>query len=159
MAYAATNTTFDEFGRPIDTENKIFITDGTQITLEDGVTAGDLTLNDSGLLVYSTDTSTATGTRGEILQRQGNNTTSLANTDGLFGDFEQISLNNQEEIVFSGVLDDGKEAIFAGFNPISDRILATGDFLSSSTVTDLEFAQEGLNNSGLVSCTQIFRQY
>lgn len=151
VAYGATKTTFDEFGRPIDTENSIFVTDGTQITLEDGVTAGDLALNDSGLLVYSTDTATATGARGEILQRQGNNTTSLANTDGLFADFGEISLNNSGEIVFSGVLDDGEEAIFAGFNATSDLIIATGDALSGSTVSDLEFSQEGLNNSGLIT--------
>jgi Ca2+-binding RTX toxin-like protein len=152
LAYGGTKAIFDEGGIPIATENSISITDGTTITLEDGVTAGNLDINDSGLLVYSTNRFTDTGTNlAEILQRQGNDTTSLANTDGLFGSFEEISLNNSGEVVFSAFLDDGKEGIFAGFNPVSDRIIAVGDTLSGSTVADLEFSQEGLNNSGIIS--------
>jgi Ca2+-binding RTX toxin-like protein len=152
VAYAATQATFDEFGRPINTENNIFITNGTTITLEDGVRGEDVALNDSGVLVYSTNEFTNTGANNaEILKLEGNNTTSLANTDGLFGSFAEISLNNQGETVFSAFLDDGKEGIFAGFNPFSDRIIAVGDVLSGSTVTDLEFSQEGLNNSGIIS--------
>jgi Ca2+-binding RTX toxin-like protein len=153
IAYSATKTIFGEGGVLIDTEDSISITDGTTIILEDGVTAGNLALNDSGVLIYSTNQVTNTGTiiSTEILQRQGNNTTSLANTDGLFRSFEEISLNNSGEVVFSAFLDDGKEGIFTGINPVSDRIIAVGDTLSGSTVADLEFSQEGLNNSGLIT--------
>jgi Ca2+-binding RTX toxin-like protein len=153
LAYGATKTIFGEGGVILDIENSISMTNGTSIVLEDGVTAGNLALNDSGLLIYGTNQVTDTGTiiGAEILQRQGNNTTSLASTDGLFGTFEEISLNNSGEVVFSAFLDDGKEGIFAGFNPTSDRIIAVGDTLSGSTVADLEFSQEGLNNSGMLT--------
>lgn len=128
----------------------IYTSDGTFIPIEEESSVKDLTLNDSGLIVFSTSEFTTTETLEEVFQAEGEQVTSLANTDGLFASFDEIALNNAEEIVFSGFLDDGTEGIFAGFDPVGDRIIAVGDSLSGSTVVDLEFSTEGLNNEGLI---------
>ena len=80
-----------------------------------------------------------------------NEVTSLADTDGLFDRFNTLAFNNQGKIVFEAVLDDGTEGIFAGADPVGDRLIAVGDPLSGSQVVGIEFSSEGLNNSGIVS--------
>ena len=149
VAYAALDLTFGDRS-PTAFERNTLASDGTVIPIEEG-SVGDLALNDSGLLVFSTSKATETGTLEEVFQTRSGQISLLCNSDGLFASFEEIVMNNSEEIVFSAFLDDGREGIFAGFDPISDRIVAVGDSLSGSTVVDLEFSAEGLNNEGSIS--------
>ena len=140
-------------------KQSVFTTDGVAITVAESsgpraeASVTDLAINDSGLLIYNTRSfsNDTTVTSDEIFRVEGAQTSSLADTSGLFDRFEEIVLNNEAEIVFSGFLDDGTEGIFAGFDPESDRIIAVGDALSGSTVVDLEFSAEGLNNEGIAA--------
>jgi hypothetical protein len=50
-------------------------------------------------------------------------------------------------VAFLATLDDGTSGIFVGPNPISDRVISTGDTLDGSTVQNLTFCEEGLNDS------------
>ena len=156
VAYSATILEELNPGQRPRTSSNIFITDGTDISLnlsfQEGFIA-NLALNDSGLLVYNTRTFSddRISSEDEIFRVEGEQITSIADTSGLFDRFGEIVLNNNEEIVFSAFLDDGTEGIFAGFDAEGDRVIAVGDELSSSTVVDLELSAEGLNNEGIVA--------
>lgn len=43
------------------------------------------------------------------------------------------------------------KGIYTGPDPVADKLIATGDSLFGSTVTDLEFDRDGLNNAGQVA--------
>ena len=76
----------------------------------------------------------------------------IVDTSGDFLGFERPAINNQGTIVFSGSLDVGPGAIFAGPDPVTDRVIGIGDMLLGSTVTSLNFTQQtGLNNQGQIA--------
>lgn len=52
-------------------------------------------------------------------------------------------------MTFGAELDGGGYGIFIGSDPVTDKVIATGDPLFGSTVTDLRFG--GLNNSGQIA--------
>jgi hypothetical protein len=66
-----------------------------------------------------------------------------------FGGF--ISLNNHGEVAFKAVTDDGIEGIFTGANPTAHKVVTLGDALFGSSVTELDFYREGLNDAGQVA--------
>jgi len=59
-----------------------------------------------------------------------------------------VALNESGELAFAAELDDGSKGIFTGSNPQSQKVIAVGDALLGSTVTDLSFFRDGLNNEG-----------
>jgi hypothetical protein len=65
-----------------------------------------------------------------------------------FFGFRPPSINNDGEVAFHATLDDGTSGIFVGSDPISDRVIATGDTLDGSTVQSITFCEEGLSDSG-----------
>ena len=67
---------------------------------------------------------------------------------GFFFGFTPPALNNNGEVAFFADLDSGGSGIFVGPDPVADRVIGTGDTLDGSTVTNLRFCDEGLNNSG-----------
>ena len=148
VAYTATNFAEDD--------TSIYTTDGRVIPLStDEIGQGsldnqkDIVINDLGTILINIERSPG---EGELLQSTAEDTlTSLVSTDGLFDSFGEIALNNEGQIAFGAVLDDGTKGIFTGIDPQSDRLIAVGDSLSGSTVVDLEFDSEGLNNSGTIS--------
>jgi hypothetical protein len=109
----------------------------------------DIVINDSGTILINIEQPSG---EDELLQSTAEDSlNTLVSTDGLFDSFDEIALNNEGQIAFGAVLDDGTEGIFTGIDPQSDRLIAVGDPLSGSTVVDLEFDTEGLNNSGTIS--------
>jgi hypothetical protein len=54
--------------------------------------------------------------------------------------------NEQGTVAFEAGLDAGSQGIFIGSDPVTDKVIATGDSLFGSTVTSLKFVSAGLNN-------------
>jgi hypothetical protein len=63
-----------------------------------------------------------------------------------------FAINDRLDVVFEGVLDNGLRGIFAGPDPIADKVIADGDSLFGSTVRQVEFLGDGgMNNRGDVA--------
>ncbi len=61
-----------------------------------------------------------------------------------------VALNNRNQFAF--LAQTGPSfGVYAGANPATDRVIALGDALFGSTVTDLGFYREGLNDAGQVA--------
>ena len=63
----------------------------------------------------------------------------IVDSAGPFQDFlvNRVSLNNHGQLAFTGQLDDGQWGVFVGPDPIEDRVLAVGDPLFGSIVSEL----------------------
>lgn len=129
----------------------IYATDGRTISFATGE-AEALGINDLGTLLFTWKNESFGGEPDEALyQNARNQTTLLASTAGLFNDFNNLSLNDNGDFAFDAILDGGVKGIFAGADPVKDRVIAVGDALANSTVVDLEFSSQGLNNSDVIT--------
>ncbi|MEO0707615.1 MAG: PEP-CTERM sorting domain-containing protein, partial [Cyanobacteria bacterium J06649_5] len=73
----------------------------------------------------------------------------IVDTSGDFSTFTRPAINNASSLVFGAELDNGDIGLFAGADPVSDRVIAIGDDFFGSTITALSFTQQtGLNNLG-----------
>lgn len=73
--------------------------------------------------------------------------TTVADTSGDFSSFlSDPSINDKGAVAFLATLDSGVTGIFTGSDPLTDKVLAIGDQLFGSTVTNLIITQSGLNN-------------
>ena len=147
VAYTATNFAEDD--------TSIYTTDGRVIPLSTAELGGgtldnqkDIVINDSGTILINIVQPTG---EGELLQSTAEDTLNTLVSTDVFDSFGEVALNNEGQIAFGAVLDDGTEGIFTGVDAERDRLIAVGDSLSGSEVVDLEFNSEGLNNSGIVS--------
>jgi hypothetical protein len=111
-------------------------------------TLGSPSINNEGTVAFrgfldTEEEGIFTGSGGPI--------TTIADTSGLFSTFGSPSINNEGTVAFSASLDAGGEGIFTGPNPVTDKVIATGDPLLGSTVVRLAFFREGLNDPGQVA--------
>ena len=60
-------------------------------------------------------------------------------------------MNNHGAVAFAASTDDGVDGIFTGANPKTHKVVAIGDALFGSSVTELNFFREGLNDHGQVA--------
>jgi hypothetical protein len=90
-----------------------------------------------------------------IFTGNGGPVTTIADTSGAFSGFpgESPSINSNGEVVFIATLTGGGIGVFSGPDPVSDKVIETGDPLFGSVVTDLlaNGTQLGLNDSGQVA--------
>jgi len=87
-----------------------------------------------------------------IFTSDGTTTTTITHTSGPFqGLGNSPSINGRGRVAFWASLDAGGSGIFTGPNPSTDKVIAVGDPLAGSTVTELIFGREGLNNAGQVA--------
>ena len=77
--------------------------------------------------------------------------TTVADSSGLFKSFEEAAINDSGAVAFLASLDAGDEGIFIGSDPVTDKVIATGDPLLGSTVTDLDFSNKSFNDFGQIS--------
>jgi hypothetical protein len=100
-----------------------------------GVVAFQAFLDDGGEGIF-------TGSGGEL--------TTIADTTGVFSFFDSFgpSLNDNGVVAFGATLDTGEQGLFVGADPVADRVIGTGDALAGSTVMNIVFCHEGLNNHG-----------
>jgi hypothetical protein len=183
--YLSSNSQFSEFGtlsRPsinnlgeiafeesVDGQSTsgIFVTDETApdgfktIAAPDpNVIVGRPNLNDSGTVAFHRFFNDQAGE--ELVSGNGGPLTTVANTSGPFQSFGFFlgftppALNNNGEVAFLADLDSGGSGIFVGPDPVTDRVIGTGDTLDGSTVTNLRFCDEGLNDSGQLAFQATF---
>jgi len=74
----------------------------------------------------------------------------IADTAGPYSSLYALSLNNSDQCAFTAQPDVGEAGLFVGPNPLTDKVIASGDTLFGSTVTGLEF-RNGLNNNGQIT--------
>jgi hypothetical protein len=83
-----------------------------------------------------------------IFTGSGGATTSIVDSSGLFSFFGGPAINDEGTVAFLANLNTGGEGIFTGSGSVTNKVIATGDTLFGSTVTQLFFYNEGLNNTG-----------
>jgi hypothetical protein len=118
-------------------------------------------LNDAGTVAFQRSffDETAQQSAEEIVRIDADGTrTVVADTRGEFASFgfRPPSLNNGGDVAFLATLDDGTSGIFVGPDPISDRVISTGDTLDGSTVQSLTFCEEGLSDAGELAFVATF---
>jgi hypothetical protein len=88
---------------------------------------------------------------GGVYVRDGNGLiTPVADSSGAFSSFGAVAINDGGMVLFYASLDAGGFGLFTGADPLNDRIIGSGDAFFGSTVTQLEFFNQGLNRQGQV---------
>jgi len=108
-------------------------------------------LNDSGTVAFNAGFTTG---GAAILKTNDGKLTTVADTsDGsIFKDFKSdVALNQQGDVVFLADLNDGSTAIYTTTSLGLEKVIAVGDPLDGSTVTNLFVAHKGLNDGGQVA--------
>jgi hypothetical protein len=145
------------FAESIDFDDGIFAgREGVFRTIEapdPSVSVQEPTYNDSGTATYERSFFDEANQEfvSEIVKNDGVQRTTVADTRGAFGSFgfRPPAINNAGDVAFAATLDDFvTEGIFTGGDPVTDRVIATGDTLDGRTVQGLTFCEEGLNDSG-----------
>ncbi|MCC5638657.1 hypothetical protein LC593_23050 [Nostoc sp. CHAB 5844] len=85
-----------------------------------------------------------------IFTTDGQRTTTIADSTGPFSFFENPAINDAGKVAFKGVLKNGSLGIFTGADPVANKVIATGDTLFGSTVTDIYVSSKSLNNNNQV---------
>jgi hypothetical protein len=181
--YLSSNSQFSEFGtlsRPsinnlgdiafeesVDGESTsgIFVTEEggfkTIAAPDPNVNVGRPNLNDAGTVAFHRFFNDRAGE--ELVTVNDGQLTVVADTSGPFQSFgftfvgfTPPALNNNGDVAFLADLDTGGSGIFVGPDPVADRVIGTGDTLDGSTVTNLRFCDEGLNDSGQLAFQATF---
>ncbi len=154
------------FEAPLDGESTsgIFVTEGggfkTIAAPDPNVNVGRPNLNDSGTVAFHRFFNDRAGE--ELVTGNGGPLTVVADTSGpfqsfgFFFGFTPPALNNNGGVAFLADLDSGGSGIFVGPDPVTDRVIGTGDTLDGSSVTNLRFCDEGLNDSGQLAFQATF---
>lgn len=115
-----------------------------------GTNIGGIAINDEGTVV-----SDKVG--DNILITSNGVTTSLVDGNGLFNSLQSPVINDNDTVVFAGRLDTYTDpygyGIFAGSDPINDKVIGTGDTLDGLTVqaTGAILSDNGLNNQDQIA--------
>jgi hypothetical protein len=115
--------------------------------------AGTLAFNDKGNVVFVSWL--RRGKMGVVKASEGTFQTIADSTDA-FIRFSMVALNNKGEVAFQASLrtpapNSSGRGIFTGPDPVADKVVAAGDPLFGSTVTDIEFWRDGLNEAGEIA--------
>ena len=105
-------------------------------------------INDQGKIAFSGQNN---GVAGIFTIDNNGSLSTITDASGSFTSFGNLSLNNQGTVAFEAGLDTGGNGIFIGPDPVADKVIATGDSLLGSTVTNVDFLPGGLDSSGEVA--------
>ena len=109
-------------------------------------------LNDSGTVAFNVGLTTG---GGAILEKSSDGKfTTIADTSSgsIFKDFKSdVALNQEGDVAFLADLNGGGTALFTGTTSGLKKVIAVGDALDGSTVTDLFIAHKGLNDHGQIA--------
>ncbi|KAM3091335.1 alpha/beta hydrolase family protein [Phormidesmis sp. 146-12] len=81
----------------------------------------------------------------EVLTGKGNHLTEIADSRGAFSSFRGVDINDRGTVAYLADFDTGGSGLFIG----QQEIIATGDGLLGSTVTELDFLNKGLNQDSV----------
>jgi hypothetical protein len=85
--------------------------------------------------------------------------TTVADSTGAYSSFGEPSLNDLGKIVFTANLDEFApngfqvQGVFTGSNPVTDKVLQTGDTYGGVPVSSVFTCSESLNNLGQIVMT------
>ncbi len=107
-------------------------------------------LNDKGTVAFLAYLNS--GGQG-IFTGNGGSLNTIADTNGAFSTFlDSPAINDQGTVAFWAFLNSGEEGIFTGSDLVNNKVIATGDKLFGSTVTEINsFGLGGLNNRGQIA--------
>lgn len=94
-----------------------------------------------------------------VFTSRGGPVTTVANSRGPFASFDEPSLNDLGQVVFTADLDkfgdNGRpiQGVFTGPNPVRDKVLQAGDTYEGVRVTSVFTCAEALNNFGQIVMT------
>ncbi len=111
-------------------------------------------LNNTGAFAYVSgvaDEAKNSIIESKVLLKRGDKIITVADTNADFSSFGNTSINDRGKVAFIANLDAGGEGIYTGNNLKTNKVIATGDSLFGSTVVDLDFSPEGLNNLGQIT--------
>jgi hypothetical protein len=92
-----------------------------------------------------------------IFTGDGGPVTLIADNSGQMLGFGPPSINNEGRVAWLGSLNTGELGIYTGPDPVSDKVIQTGDFLDGSIVDDLDFNHpRGMNDRGQLAFRAIF---
>jgi hypothetical protein len=114
---------------------------------------GTLAFNDKGAVAFITY---LRGGKMGIVKTDCGTFNTIAENTGAFDRFSTVALNNKGQVAFQAYLrgpnpDRPVTGIFTGPDPIADKVLAVGDPLFNSTVTQLALWRDGLNDVGQIA--------
>ena len=118
---------------------------------------GQISINDLGKVVFHATTNVGTtgifsapaaggGPVTTIADSTGPFSDFIRNSSGIYGDHVAMALNNRGAVVFFAKLKAGGFGLFTGPDPAANKIIASGDILFDSSVTDLAFFAGSLND-------------
>ncbi len=103
-------------------------------------------LNNSGTVAFNAGFKT--GGAAILEETDGKFSIVADTTSGLFKSFKSdVALNQKGEVAFLAALNDGRDAIYIGSSSGLKEIVAVGDSLGGSTVTNLFVSHDALNDS------------
>ncbi|MBX3411708.1 MAG: hypothetical protein KF708_03230 [Pirellulales bacterium] len=112
--------------------------------------AGSPDINDSGAVAIAGGI--VSGTLAILRVDPFGAATVVADVNGPYAWFDfSPALNNLGTVVFQADLDGGGKGLFTGSDPVADRVIATGDSLFGSQITDFGFSRRGLNDHNQVA--------
>jgi len=108
-------------------------------------------INNNGTVAFNAGFTT--GGAAILKNTDGNLTTVVDTSSGsIFKDFKSdVALNQQGDVAFLADLNDGSTAIYTATGSGLEKVIAVGDPLDGSTVTNLFVAHTGLNNNGQIA--------
>ncbi len=111
---------------------------------------GSPAINNLGQIAFLANENATGANAIFVINRNGTGLQKIAGSEGPFSAFRAPVINDLGTVAFLAFLDSGIHGIFIGPDPVTDRVIATGDSLFGSTVTGLGFFR-GLNeNNDLV---------
>lgn len=116
--------------------------DSLSTLVETGANALDI--NDSGDVALSNQNAIS------LFNRASGILNAIADTSGQFRRFSSPAINNNGKLAFAAILPLGESGIYTGADPVNDKVIASGDTLFGSTVTNVSFLRQGLNNKGQI---------
>jgi hypothetical protein len=106
-------------------------------------------INNRGMVIFQGDLATG---GSAIMVSRGGPLTTIVDTKGPFSSFgEGPDINDHGTVAFLAELDAGSSGIFTGSDSLANKVVATGDPLFGSIVTELFFLRGGLNNAGQIA--------
>ena len=145
----AFNATLDTGGRGIFTGN------GQQTTKIADTSEGftyfsSPSINDSGTLAFNAGLNTGDSA---IFASTDGKLTTIADTSGSFSSFRSdVAINELGKVAFLADLDNNSRGLFTGSKDLGFKeVIAVGDTLGGSTVTQLRISRNGLNDAGQIA--------
>lgn len=102
-------------------------------------------INDAGVTVFGSILDS--GVYGLFTSEAGT-VTPITDDTGPYSGFLAPAINNLGDTAFYASLDAGGFGVFVGPDPVNDKVIAQGDTLFGSEVTELGFAHHALNDAG-----------